>query len=331
MASGSKKVIIAALIGNLLIAVTKFIAATITGSAAMMAEGIHSTVDTGNQGLLLYGMKRAARPADARFPFGYGKEIYFWSFMVAVLIFAIGSGISIYEGINRLLHPHPVSSPIINYVVLVLAMLFEGYAWTVAAKEFNKVRGRWGVLEAVRRGKDPATFLVLFEDSAALIGLVVAFVALLAGQLTGIELFDGLASIIIGLILAVTAIWLAVETKGLLLGEAANQHVVRRIERIVGEDDGVERCNEVLTMHVGPEFILANISVRFRASLSGRQLQDAIERMDEEIKAQCENVRRVFIEAEMEADPVPNPQSTGSSSESDDGNGADDSDSPHNV
>ncbi|MES1925777.1 cation diffusion facilitator family transporter [Salinisphaera sp. T31B1] len=302
MAKGSKTVIYAALAGNLLIAITKFIAASFTGSAAMMAEGIHSTVDTGNQGLLLYGMKRAKRPADARFPFGYGKEIYFWSFMVAVLIFAVGSGISIYEGVNRLLHPHPVESPIVNYVVLGLAMLFEGAAWFIAAREFNRVRGKWGVFEAVRRGKDPASFLVLFEDSAAMLGLVVAFAALLAGQLTGIAWFDGAASICIGLILAVTAVWLAIETKGLLLGEAANQHVVQKIRAIVGREDVVARVNEVLTMHVGPEYILANISVRFRAGLTGEQIQQAIERMDGEIKAGCEHVERIFIEAEREAD-----------------------------
>ena len=302
MASGSKTVIIAALTGNLLIAVTKFIAAAFTGSAAMMAEGIHSTVDTGNQGLLLYGMKRAKRPADAKFPFGYGKEIYFWSFMVAVLIFAVGSGISIYEGVNRLLHPHPVESPMINYVVLGLAMLFEGGAWFVAAKEFNRVKGKWGVFEAVRRGKDPATFLVLFEDSAAMLGLVIAFTALLAGQLTGIEIFDGIASICIGIILAITAVWLAIETKGLLIGEAANQHVVRDIRDVVSGYESVAKTNEVLTMHVGPNFILVNISVRFAKGLSGEQIQNEIERMDSDIKKRCENVKRIFIEAERSAD-----------------------------
>ena len=302
MASGSKTVIYAALVGNLLIAVTKFAAAAFTGSAAMMAEGIHSPVDTGNQGLLLYGLRRAKRPPDARFPFGYGKEIYFWSFMVAVLIFAIGSGISLYEGVNRLLHPHPIESPWVNYTVLILAMIFEGFAWTVAAKEFNRVRGRWGVFEAVRRGKDPATFLVLFEDSAAMLGLVVAFVALAAGQITGIQMFDGIASILIGVILAVTAIWLAIETKGLLLGEAANPHVVKQIRHVVTENPHTLRCNEVLTMHVGPDYILATISVRFRSGLSGQEVQQAIEAMDREIKAECENVKRVFIESEREAD-----------------------------
>jgi cation diffusion facilitator family transporter len=259
-------------------------------------------VDTGNQGLLLYGMKRAKRPADERFPFGYGKEIYFWSFMVAVLIFAVGSGISIYEGVNRLLHTHPIESPMINYIVLGLAMLFEGVAWYIAAKEFNRSKGKWTAFQAVRRGKDPVAFLVLFEDSAAMLGLVVAFVALLAGQLTGIQIFDGIASICIGVILAVTAIWLAIETKGLLLGEAANRHVVRDIREVVSTHEDVAKVNEVLTMHVGPNFILVNISVRFAPGLSGEQIQTEIEGLDRDIKARCDNVKRIFIEAERQAD-----------------------------
>lgn len=302
MASGSKTVIYAALAGNLLIATTKFVAAAFTGSAAMLAEGIHSTVDTGNQGLLLYGMRRAKRPPDSRFPFGYGKEIYFWSFMVAVLIFAAGSGISIYEGVNRLLHPHPVESAWINYTVLILAMIFEGAAWTIAAREFNRIRGNRGVFEAVRQGKDPVAFLVLFEDSAAMLGLVVAFAGLLAGQVTGIVAFDGIASIGIGVILAVTAIWLAIETKGLLIGEAANPSVVREIREVAATHASVARVNEVLTMHVGPQFILANISVRFVRGLTGEQVQQTTKALDREIKQRCDNVRRIFIEAEHEAE-----------------------------
>ena len=243
MASGSRTVIYAALAGNLLIAITKFIAAAFTGSAAMMAEGIHSTVDTGNQGLLLYGMKRAKQPADARFPFGYGKEVYFWSFMVAVLIFAVGAGISIYEGVSRLLHPHPVESPLINYVVLGLAMLFEGAAWFVAARQFNRVRGKWGPFEAVRRGKDPGAFLVLFEDSAAMLGLLVAGAGVALGHVTGNPLYDGAASIVIGVILALTAVWLAVETKGLLIGEAARKDVVDGIRaRAAASPVAAPRC-----------------------------------------------------------------------------------------
>jgi cation diffusion facilitator family transporter len=225
MASGSKKIIIAALIGNSLISITKFIAALITSSSAMLSEGIHSLVDTGNQILLLYGLKQAKRPADENFPFGHGKEVYFWSFIVAILIFALGGGISIYEGIQHMRHPKPISNPVINYIVLGLALIFEGAAWCFAFREFNRAKGKWGYIEAVQRGKDPSMFVVLFEDSAAMLGLLVAFAGIGLTQMTGILYFDGAASIIIGLILIGTAIWLAYETKGLLIGESANRPV----------------------------------------------------------------------------------------------------------
>jgi cation diffusion facilitator family transporter len=303
--SGSKTVVFAALAGNLLVAISKYVASLFTGSAAMLAEAIHSTVDTGNQVLLLYGMQRAKRPPNEKFPFGYGKEIYFWSFMVAVLLFSVGAGISIIDGVFRILYPEPIDHPYINYGVLGLGVLFEGSSWLVAAREFRRVKGSWGVLEAVRRGKDPGKFLVLFEDSAAIIGLGLAFAGLIAVQFTGLEIFDGLASIGIGAILAFASIWLAIETKGLLIGEAANPYVVRAIREVLEQDPAVARINEVLTMHIGPEFVLANISVRFRAALSGQQLQDAIARMDSHIKQRCAPVKRIFIEAEHEADQPP--------------------------
>ena len=174
MAQGTKLVIYAALVGNGLIAITKFIAASITGSAAMFAEGIHSVVDTGNQGLLLYGIHRAKKPPCDRFPFGHGKEIYFWSFVVAILIFALGSGISMYEGVHRVIHPETVSSPIINYIVLGAAVIFEGVAWWFAYREFRATQGTRTIAGAVRASKDPTTFVVLFEDSAAMLGLIFA-------------------------------------------------------------------------------------------------------------------------------------------------------------
>lgn len=303
--SNSKTVVLAALTGNFLIAVSKFVASIVTGSTAMLAEGIHSVIDTGNQGLLLYGMRRAKRPPDAQYPFGYGKEIYFWSFMVAVLLFTLGAGISIYEGIEKVLHPHPISQPLVNYGVLALGVLFEGTSWLIAAREFRRVKGSWGVLEAVRRGKDPNKFLVLFEDTAAIGGLLLAAGGLALVQATGIEIFDGIASIGIGCILSFSSVWLAIETKGLLIGESANQYVVAQIERIVGEHSSVARVNEVPTMHIGPEYVLANISLRFKAGLSGEQVQNAIAAMDRRIKAECPTVKRIFIEAEHEADTPP--------------------------
>jgi len=305
MASGSKLVIIAALIGNSLISVTKFVAASITGSSAMLSEGIHSLVDTGNQVLLLYGMKRAARPADADFPFGYGKEIYFWSFIVAILIFALGGGISIYEGIQHLQHPEPISNAMVNYIVLGLAMLFEGAAWFFAFREFNRVKGRWGYLEAIQRAKDPSIFVVLFEDSAAMLGLLVAFAGVWLSQTTGILLFDGIASIIIGLILLGTSIWLAYETKGLLIGESANQSVIRGIRDSLRGKASINHVNEVLTMHMGPDFILANISVDFDDSISAKQVETDIAAIDRSIKQAYPQIKRVFIEAEKRGNKYP--------------------------
>ncbi len=307
MASSSKKVILAALAGNSLIAVTKFAAAAVTGSSAMLSEGVHSLVDTGNQVLLLLGLKRAARPADERFPFGHGKEVYFWSFVVAILIFAVGAGVSVYEGVQHLIHPHAVENPAINYIVLALALVFEGVAWLFAFREFSRAKGKWGYFEAVRRGKDPSLFVVLFEDSAAMLGILVAFAGVLLSQLTGNPAFDGIAAIVIGLILGGTAIWLAVETKALLIGESADPAVVAEIREIARTHEAVERVNETLTLHMGPEFILVNLSVDFRDELPAAELEEVIARLDAEIKAAQPQVQRVFIEAEARRGSRPAP------------------------
>ena len=298
MASGSKKVIFAALIGNSLIAVTKFTAAFVTGSSAMLSEGIHSLVDTGNQVLLLHGLKQSKKPADEKFPFGHGKEIYFWSFIVAILIFALGGGISIYEGVQHLQHPKPIDKPLINYIVLGLAMLFEGAAWLFALREFTRAKGKWGYVEAVQRGKDPSLFVVLFEDTAAMLGLMVAFAGIALADMTGILYFDGAASVIIGLILLGTAIWLAYETKGLLIGESANASVVRGIRNILQGYRQIEHINEVLTMHMGPDFVLANISVDFRDNETASSVESVIAEIDNTIKTQFPQIKRIFIEAE---------------------------------
>ncbi|MGD8709574.1 MAG: cation diffusion facilitator family transporter [Ectothiorhodospiraceae bacterium] len=298
MSASSKKVIIAALAGNSLIAVTKFAAAALTGSSAMFSEGVHSVVDTGNQVLLLHGLRQARKPADARFPFGHGKEVYFWSFVVAILIFAVGAGISIYEGVQSILHPHPVENVLVNYVVLGLAVVFEGVAWFYALGEFTKAKGKWGYVEAVQRGKDPSMFVVLFEDSAALLGLLVAGAGLGLAEYTGLSWFDGVASVIIGLILGGTAVWLAYETKGLLIGESANRRVVDGIRNMAAGVEGVKGVNEVLTMHMGPNFVLVNISVTFADSIPASQVASAIDALDREIKQSFSSVKRVFVEAE---------------------------------
>ncbi|PLY03855.1 MAG: cation transporter [Desulfuromonas sp.] len=298
MASGSKKVIYAALIGNTLVAITKFIAAVITGSAAMLAEGIHSVVDTGNQVLLLYGLKQAKKPADELYPFGHGKEVYFWSFVVAILIFGLGGGISMYEGVGRLLHPQPVEKSLVSYFVLGLAMLFEGAALFFALTEFSRAKGKWGYIEAVQRGKDPTLFVVLFEDSAALLGLAVAFFGVLLADLTGDPVYDALASVLIGLLLFGTAAWLAYETKGLLIGERAQIRVVREIRELIYRNDGVGNVNEILTLHMGPDYILANISINFDDSLTSNQLEKLVAEIDRQIRTAQPEVKKVFIEAE---------------------------------
>ena len=298
MASGSKKVILAALIGNSLISVTKFIAASMTGSSAMFSEGIHSLVDTGNQGLLLYGLKAAKKPANAEFPFGHGKEIYFWSFVVAILIFAVGAGISIYEGVHHILHPEEITNPMINYVVLSLAIIFEAGALYVAVKEFNKARGKLGYLKAVQRGKDPSLFVVLFEDSAAMLGLFIALIGVTMTQVTGQLWWDGVASVSIGVILAATAFWLAIETKGLLIGEGADQETVESIRALAAKHREVESVNETLTLHMGPEFILANISIEFKRGLKTGRIEKIVNNLDKAIKKEHPYIKRVFIEAE---------------------------------
>jgi len=296
--SSSKKVIFAALAGNSLIAITKFIASSITGSSAMLSEGIHSLVDTGNQVLLLYGMKQAEEPASEEFPFGHGKEIYFWSFVVAILVFALGAGVSLYGGIKHIMHPEEINSFLVNYIVLGLAIIFEGAAFMFALKEFKKVKGQLTYMEAVKQGKDPSIFVVLFEDGAALLGLIVALFGILLVQFTGIAIFDGIASVVIGVILAVTAILLARETKGLLIGESADPEIVKAIHDMVSEIDPIERTNEVLTMHMGPNYILVNVSADFSSDASSDDVEGSIAELDKQIKKCFPNVKRIFVEAE---------------------------------
>lgn len=295
---GSKKVIYAALAGNSLIAVTKFAAAFYTGSSAMLSEGIHSLVDTGNQGLLLYGMKTASRPADDEHPFGYGVELYFWAFVVAILIFAVGAGVSIYEGVVKVLDPHEVTNPYVNYAVLGLALIFEAGAWWVAFKEFRTVKGKRGFLEAVHISKDPTIFTVLFEDTAAMLGLIVAALALIGAQVTGWLWLDGVGSIMIGVILAGTAALLAYETKGLLIGEAANPEIVRAIERLVEANPTVTQVNEIRTLHRGPADVLLALSVDFDDNLTAGKVEDAIYAMEIAIRNAFPVIRRVFIEVQ---------------------------------
>lgn len=292
---GSKTVIYAALAGNLLIAVTKFVAAWFTGSSAMLSEGVHSLVDTGNGGLLLYGMRRASKPADRTHPFGHGRELYFWSFVVALLVFALGAGVSFYEGVIHILDPEEIRNPTVNYVVLGLSILFEGSSWYVALREFRKTKGNQSYIEAVRRSKDPSVFTVLFEDSAALIGLVIALVAVSCAHAFAMPELDGVGSIGISLVLATTAIFLARETKGLLMGEAASPEIQARVLAVVDADPDIHKANGVLSVHLGPDQIVIGLSAEFEDALTTPDIEDCVERIEKAVRESVPEVTGVFI------------------------------------
>jgi cation diffusion facilitator family transporter len=296
MTSESKTAVIAAVAGNLAIAVTKLTAAFFSGSSAMLSEGIHSVVDTGNGCLLLVGLRKSQKPADARHPFGHGKELYFWPLIVAIMIFALGGGMSIYEGIIHLQHPH-MSDPTWNYVVLGIAFFFEGISSYFAFKAFRKeLRGR-GALAAIRASKDPTAFTVLFEDSAALLGLIVAFLGIFLGHLLGNPYFDGAASMGIGLILASVAVFLAYETKGLLIGEGVDPETLAQVRAIVSADVAVDELKESLTMHFGPAHVLLTLDIRFKKELSAEQITKAVTRLEGSIQSQYPYIKHIFIEA----------------------------------
>ena len=298
MAASSRKVIYAALAGNCLIAMTKVVAAFMTGSSAMLSEAVHSSADTGNEILLLYRLRRAKMPADNEFPFGHGKEIYFWSFVVAIVLFAGGAGLSMYKGIAQLVSPVPVRHSYINYGVICLALVFEGTSWYIALKEFAKLKGPWGYIQAIHRGKDPSIFIVLLEDSAAIVGLLVAFMGIFLSHVTCSPTYDAVAAVIIGLILAGTAILLASETKGLLIGESANKEVIQGIRDIACSYKEIKQVNEVLTMHMGPDFILVNISVDFVDPILATAVEATVAGLDSAIKRAYPLVQRIFVEVE---------------------------------
>lgn len=295
MAKG-KKSIYAAIIGNGLIAITKFIAAGITGSSAMLSEGIHSLVDTGNGGLLLLGLKRGKRPADSDHPYGYGKEVYFWTLLVAMLIFAGGGGVSIYEGIKHIRHPVESGDPTIAFIVLGLAFVFESGALWVAWKEFQTSKGTSTAWQTIRREKDPTTFAVLLEDSAAMAGIIVAAIGIWLAHYLNMPVLDGVASVVIGLILAGVAVVLARETRGLLVGEAAREGLVNNVRRIAEEDDAVAEVQRLLSMHVGPEDVLVNLDLRFRSDLSAEAVTGAVQRLEKQIKEAHPRIRYLFME-----------------------------------
>lgn len=307
--ASSKKAVYAAILGNFAIAVTKFFGAAVSGSSAMLSEGIHSLVDTGNGGLLLLGMRRSQRPPDEMHPYGHGKSLYFYTLTVAVLIFGLGGGISLYEGILHTMdpgHAGPSSATLfgvtiggltLNTLVLGAAIVFEALALRTAIQAFNKERGDVGFFTAIRTSKDPTTFTVVFEDTAAISGLIVALIGIHLANALHMPVLDGIASILIGLILCTVAAFLVWESKKLLIGEAAAPDIQSGIRHLASEDPDVEAVRRLLSMHVGPNSLLLNMDLDFREDLDAEEVETAVERLEQQIRTEYPRVQYIFLEA----------------------------------
>ena len=294
----SKTAIFAAIAGNLLIAVTKFVAAVFTGSSAMLSEGIHSVVDTGNGGLMLYGLYKSGKPPDEAHPFGHGRELYFWSFVVAISIFAVGGGVSIYEGVSHLQNPVEIENPFWNYAVLGFSVLFEGISWIFGWRAFRKTKKGRGVFEAIHVSKDPTSFTVVLEDSTALVGLLIAFCGVFFGHYFGFPSFDGIASILIGILLCFVALILGYETKGLLIGEAVDAETITGVRKIAESEPTVEKAVKILTIHFGPSEVLLTLELRFVKDISAKDLRVAIREIELAVRQKFPEITRVYYEAE---------------------------------
>ena len=293
--NSSTTVVYAALAGNLAIAATKFVAFALTGSSAMLTEAIHSSVDTGNQGLLLLGLARARKPPSQTHPFGYGMEVYFWAFVVALLIFALGGAFSIYEGVLKILRPEPIDRAWINFLVIGLAVLFEGGSFLVAWKEFRVLTRGTPFMRAIRRSKDPSVFAVLLEDGAALAGLVIAALGVAGSAVFGVPWADGAASVAIGVLLVAVAIFLANETRSLLTGESASPRIVEAVREMLAADPRVDTVAEVLSMHLGPQEILLGVTLDFHDDLTASEIEDAADDFAMRIRAIDARITRVFV------------------------------------
>jgi cation diffusion facilitator family transporter len=298
MAGSSQKAIFGAIAANTAIAVSKFVAAFFTSSSSMFSEGIHSLVDTGNGVLLLFGIYQGNKPADANHPFGHGNEVFFWSFVVAILIFALGGGIALYEGIKHILHPRQPQNVGWNYVVLILALIFEGSALRVALKEFNKSRGKKPFIKALVDSKDSATVAVVIEDTAALLGLTIALFAVFMAQVTEWPYFDGIGSVMIGLLLVSVSLFFAVECKALLVGEGLLAEDVKKISAILTEEPDVEKFSRPLSLYFGPWDVLVNLDVDFQDNLDSGGIEKVVDVLEAKIKAAVPVVKWIYIEAE---------------------------------
>jgi cation diffusion facilitator family transporter len=296
--SKSTVAIVMAIIGNLAIAVIKFVAAGFTGSSAMLSEAILSLVDTGNGGLMLLGVHKSREPPDADHPFGHGRELYFWTLIVAILVFAVGGGMSAYEGITHLAHPTLPANPVWSYAVLGLAFIFEGTSWLFGWKAFSAEKGSKGVLETIHDTKDPTSFSVLLEDSAALLGLLFAFLGIFLGRQLGLPYLDGAASIVIGLLLCVVAGLMVYESKGLLIGEGLDRETLKSARALVEADPAVERVQHLHTLYLGAHEVLLAIELRFRSTISALEVRESVARIRREIRAHHPDVTHVFFGAE---------------------------------
>jgi cation diffusion facilitator family transporter len=308
-ADGSKLVVIAAAAVNTAIAVAKFVAAAITGSPSMLSEAIHSVVDAGNEMLLILGMRLAQRPPDEGHPFGHGKEIYFWSLVVGMVIFGVGGGLSIYEGVLHLLHPTQAENPTWNFIVLGIAFALESVSWTIAVREFwrRKTRAKVTVWQAIRFTKDPTVFIVLLEDTADLLGLIIAAVALVLAHVTHWEYWDGIGAIVIGAMLAAMAVIMVRESRGLLLGESARREIVHEVQRLAAQDPAVVEARTPLTMQLSPSQVLVNLEIVVKPGLKVEELRDAIDRIEHAVQSRFEEVERLFIEPARPAGAGPAP------------------------
>jgi cation diffusion facilitator family transporter len=293
--SATRNVLYASIAGDLAVAAIKIGAAAYTGSSAMWSEAVHSVVDSSNSILLLYGVHRSKRTPDQDHPFGYGREIYFWSFVVAVQVFALGAGVALVEGVTHVLHPTPIAFAHVNYIVLALSAIFDGATWLIAVRGFKGTTGFSDIFQAIRASKDPPSFMVVFEDSAALIGLLIAFAGSYLSIGLDLPILDGVASILIGLVLAVTAVFLARETKGLLIGESADPEIVMSLLRIAREMDGVAHANGILTVHLAPQQIAVALSLEFADELNTSAIEIKVSELEQRLRTLHPAVIAVFV------------------------------------
>ncbi len=293
--SSSRTSVVAALIGDVLVGASKIVAAAWTGSAAMTSEAIHSVVDTTNEILLLYGIHRSKQKADADHPFGYGREIYFWSFVVSLLIFALGAGFAIYEGVSRILEPVPIESPVVSYVVFALAFVFEGGSWLVSLRQFSDVKGKMGFIDAIKLSKDPPSFMTLFVDSIALIGILIAAASTFAAVALGYPQIDGIASVAIGLLLAGSSVFLARESKSLLMGEPAYPFIRKSILSIANSHSGCLRANGLITVQLGPDQIVAMLSLEFADTMLAPDIEEVVIGLEKSLREANPEIVALFV------------------------------------